>query len=133
MPFVLLAVIGAIGYVLAAPKVGERFTEFYVLGTDGKATGYPSELEVGEKGIVTIGIVNHEYEAVSYRVEVRINGAKSSAIEPIVLQHEEVWEEQVSFVPEGAGENQEVEFLLYKNGDTEPYLKPLRLWLNVVE
>ncbi len=34
-------------------------------------------------------------------------------------------------MPEVAGENQKVEFLLYKDAETEPCLEPLRLWVDV--
>lgn len=55
----ILFAVGSICYVVAMPKVGEQFTEFYILGTDGKAEGYPRELEEGEKGEVIVGVVNH--------------------------------------------------------------------------
>jgi len=48
-----LAVIGALGvldYTITNPKVGEKFTEFYILGLDGKSIDYPEELIVGERG-----------------------------------------------------------------------------------
>jgi len=62
---------------------------------------------------------------------VRIDGVKNNEVAGITLEHDEGWEDEVSFTPEVAGEEQKVEFLLYKNGETEPYLEPLRLWLNV--
>ncbi|GAI18944.1 unnamed protein product, partial [marine sediment metagenome] len=37
----VLGALGMLGYVIAAPKVGEKFTEFYILGLSGKATDYP--------------------------------------------------------------------------------------------
>jgi len=128
---VLLAVIGAIVYVIAAPKIGERFTEFCVLGPGGRAADYPVELEAGEVGTVTIGIINREYEAASYRVEVAIDGEKDDEIGPIMLQHGEAWERQVSFVFEVTGEKQKVEFFLYKDEEVQPYFDPLRLWVEV--
>jgi len=104
-----------------------------MLGLGGKATDYPKELKVGQEGIVTIGIVNHEYEAVSCRIEVRINGVWSNEVGEIVLEHGEKWTQEVSFVPHIAGEKQKVEFFLYKNGEPKPYLEPLRLWIDVTE
>ncbi len=80
-----------------------------------------------------LGIVNHEYQEIGYRVVVRIDGMVIEEIGPLVLEYKEKWEQEVIFIPEKAGENQEVEFLLYKDGEAEPYLKPLRLWLDVTQ
>ena len=80
-----------------------------------------------------MGIVNHKYEAVNYRLEVRIDGAKNSEVEGFVLEHEEKWEDEVSFTPKVVGENQKVEFFLFKDGEPQPYLRSLHLWVNVTE
>jgi uncharacterized membrane protein len=128
----VLGALGAIGYAIAKPKVGEKFTDFYILGTGGKAADYPQELKLGEQGTVIVGIANHEYETVTYRVEVRIGGVKNSEIAPFSLQPGEKREVLVGFAPQAAGKNQEVEFILYRDGQDEPYLTPLHLWVNVV-
>lgn len=124
---------GTLGYVVAKPKVGEKFTEFYILGLEGKAIDYPRELKVGEPGKVIVGIINREHETVSYWVKVRIDGVRNNEVGPLVLEHDEKWEEVVSFTPHRAGDSHEVEFLLYKDKEREPYLKPLRLWIDVKE
>jgi uncharacterized membrane protein len=132
----VLVVLGAIGmliYVIATPKVGQKFTEFYILGQEGNAETYPVELVVEEEGELLVGVINNEYEVVDYRVEVRIDGIKNTEITGITLGHEEKWEQEVSFVPEKAGDNQKLEFLLYKDGELEPCLDPLRLWIDVKE
>jgi uncharacterized membrane protein len=123
--------LGTLGYVIATPRVGERFTEFYILGLDGKAEDYPRELKVGEEGRVIVGVINREHETVSYRVEVRIEGVISDEVGPIVLEHDERWREIVSFTPHRAG-NQTAKFLLYKIGEVAPY-RGLHLWLDVTE
>ena len=129
----ILGAFGMLGYVIAMPKTGEKFTEFYILGEEGKAADYPEELGVGQEGRVILGIINNEYETMDYRVEVRIDGVINNEIGPVVLEHDEKWEEEVSFIPQIAGGKQEVEFLLYKNGQSEPCFEPLRLRINVTE
>jgi len=129
----ILGALGIMGYVMVRPKVGETFTEFYILGVEGKTADYPEELVMGEEGEMTIGIINREHRTVSYQLESRINGMKNSEVGPIILKHEERWEGKASFVPKVSGDNQKVEFLLYKDGEVEPYLEPLRLWVDVRE
>lgn len=113
----ILAIVGAIGtlgYVIASPRVGERFTEFYVLGPEGKAEGYPTELTVGEEGRVILGITNREHEIMGYEIKIKIDGVLQQRIGPIQLEHEQGWREQVGFVPRELGEDQKVQFILYK-------------------
>jgi len=130
---VILGAICTLAYTIVKPKTGERFTEFYILGVEGKVIDYPTELRVGEEGKVMVGIINREHETVTYRVEVRINGVKNNEWGPLVLDHDEKREEVISFHPRMVGDEQKVDFLLYKNEQSEPYLTPLRLWVNVNE
>lgn len=128
----LMAILGALGmltYVVAVPRIGQ-FTEFYILGLEGKASDYPKTLVVGDEGKVIVGIVNHEGEEVSYRLEVRVGNENKSNIEPIVLNNEQKWEEIVGFPVDKAGDKQKVEFLLYKLGQIEVY-HSLHLWIGV--
>ena len=136
----VLAVIGSVAYVAVNPGKNERFTEFYVLGPDGTADGYPLELRVGEEATVILGIVNREHERAAYRVELAIDGeridftvdgGKRSAVE-VELAHEEKWEEEVSFASRESGEDRKVEFILYKDG-TAYFEAPLHLWVDVVD
>jgi len=118
------AILGGLGmliYIVAVPKVIGEFTEFYILGLEGKASNYPQRLAVGDEGKVIVGIVNHEGEEVSYRLEVRIDGEQKRNIEPIVLNDGQKWEEIVAFTVDKTGDKQKVEFLLYKLGQTEVY------------
>lgn len=129
----ILGALGTVGYVIAMPKASEKFTEFYILGLSGTASDYPKEITVGEEAKVIVGIVNHEHRVVSYRVEVKVGGVKKNEVGAVVLAHEQKWEEIVSFTQDKAGDNQQVEFLLYKNGEAEPSLSPLHLWIDVTE
>jgi uncharacterized membrane protein len=129
----VIGVIGTLSYVIANPKTGQEFTEFYILSPEGNAETYPVELVVGEEGKLLVGIINNEYKVVDYRVEVRLDSIKYTEVGGITLGHEEKWEQNMSFIPEKAGDNQKLEFLLYKDGETEPCLEPLRLWIDVRE
>lgn len=130
----VVAILGAAAtmiYAYAFPGVGEKYTEFYILGPGGKAADYTSELKVGEKQSVIVGIINREYERASYSIMVVIDGIENEKLGPVILADGEKWEEPTDYIPDRAGDNQKLEFYLYKNGSTEPYLEPLRLWLNV--
>ncbi|MDD2556201.1 MAG: DUF1616 domain-containing protein [Syntrophaceticus sp.] len=128
----ILFAVGSICYVVAMPKVGEQFTEFYILGMDGKAEGYPQELKPGEEGEVIVGVVNHEYQQEKYYVEVRMDDQVLPREGPITLEHEKEWERTVTFSYPQVRENLKVEFLLYREGDEEPY-RSLHLWVNIQE
>jgi uncharacterized membrane protein len=65
----ILSSVVALVYVVAVPRQGESFTEFYILGPSGNATDYPRNLTVGEDASVIIGIANHEHRTVTYTVE----------------------------------------------------------------
>ncbi|MCC7564706.1 MAG: DUF1616 domain-containing protein [Methanomicrobiaceae archaeon] len=65
----IVAAIATTAYVIAVPKEGERFTEFYILGPRGMAADYPTDFAAGTQQTVIIGIGNHEYRNVTYTVE----------------------------------------------------------------
>lgn len=126
----LLGAIGGLIYITTLPK-GEKLTEFYLLGLDGKADNYPKEMVIGEEGRVVVGIVNKEQASMSYRLSISINGTNGNEITSIYLEPEEKWEQIVGFNPTVPGDNQQVDFFLYKDEDTVPYLS-LRLFVNVI-
>ncbi|MFH1003216.1 MAG: DUF1616 domain-containing protein [Chloroflexota bacterium] len=128
---VILGATGLLGYMVVIPKPGQEFTEFYLLGPGGKAADYPSELKVGEPGRVTAAIVNQEHQTVSYRLELVLNGVTAEHWGPVALAPMEKWEQAVTFSLSQAGDMQKVEFVLYRAGDSQPYLKPLHLWIDV--
>jgi len=128
----ILGALGMLGYVIASPRVGEKFTEFYILGPGEEATDYPQEFNIGETYEVVLGIINHEHQEVSYLVEIRTAETLIGELGPVVLEHDQEWEREVSFTLVKSGDNQKVEFLLYKQGQNEVY-RSLHLWVNVKE
>ena len=114
---VVIAILGticAVVYVMTTPKTGDTFTEFYILGPEGRAENYPKELSVGEEARVIMGIINREHRPLTYRVDVAIDGIRNNGIGPVSLENDMKWEVELSFTPQVAGDNQRVEFLLYR-------------------
>jgi len=136
--FVFLAVAivvtsGFIIYLAVTPQKAEKFTEFYILNTEGKAKDYPKQVIVGNPVDILLGVVNHEYQPADYKVEIKMDGTEVGEANTGTLANKQKWEEKVSFIPQVVGEGQRVDFILFKNGETEPYLKePLTLNIDVV-
>jgi len=117
-------------YVIVAPKQGEKFTEFYLLGLGGKAEGYPANLTVGKMESVIVGIVNHEYETINYTLRVSIIDDILKE-EHIRIAHNETWEQRVNFTPQRSGTGLKLQFLLFKdNNFSRPY-RDTHLWVGV--
>ncbi|MCX9025951.1 MAG: DUF1616 domain-containing protein [Candidatus Methanoperedens sp.] len=126
----ILASLTMLVYVIVTPKQGEKFTEFYILGTAGKAEGYPTNIAAGKTSAVIVGIVNHEYEPVNYTLQVKINEDILKE-QQIQTAHNQTWQQQVNFTPLHAGTSLKLQFLLYRNGNfTQPY-RDTHLWVNV--
>lgn len=66
----ILVVLVSLVYVIALPRTGEKFTEFYLLGPTGKAEGYPRNLTTQDNATVILGVANHEGRPVNYTIEV---------------------------------------------------------------
>ena len=128
----ILMSVFALIYVIVTPKQGEKFTEFYILGPGGKAYDYPTQVQAGNKSTVIVGVVNHEYALVNYTMHLNLDNT-TILKENMTLQHNQTWEEPVSYVLNKTGDDQKLEFLLYKEGNfTGPY-RDLHLWVNVTE
>jgi uncharacterized membrane protein len=124
--------------VFLVPSPDEFFTEFYVLGAGGLAEDYPREAAVGEALEVTLGITNRERHPLTYQVEVwavdpwsEVQSRVGTA-GPVALAPGETWEAPLTWQMPQAGEDQQVQFLLFRAGDAAPY-RQLRLWLDVGE
>jgi uncharacterized membrane protein len=129
----ILVTAGFIVYLRLTPQAVNRFTEFYVLNAEGQARDYPEMVTAGDPVDIIVGVVNHEYEPASYRADIKIDGTEVQEVNIGTLAYQQKWEEKVSFIPQKIGDRQAVDFILYKNGGTEPYLKePLRLYMDVI-
>ena len=128
---VLLAGLGVVLNFAGTSREGpEAFTEFYLLGSGGRAEAYPGLVEAGEQATAVLGLVNHEGRDTAYHIEVRFDGETADDVDGPVLGDGERWEKMVALLPTRVRNNQKAEFLLYKDGGSEPY-RSLHLWLDV--
>lgn len=65
---------------------------------------------IGENGTVIVGIVNHEYEDVTYKVVILLDNETIGVIDDITLKHEEAWYHNYTFTPTKTGEQMKLEF-----------------------
>ncbi len=131
--FLIACIIAAVGftvYIIYNPPPGESFTEFYILGPSGKAAGYPTNLTLGETGTVILGVINHEYQDVSYGIVIGLENNTIATINDFILDHEAEWEYNYTFTPGEPGERMKLEFFLYRDGVKEIY-RSLHLWVTV--
>lgn len=123
----IIAALVTLVYVIVTPKVGEKFTEFYILGLEGKAADYPTEYKIGESEEVIMGVVNHEYEDVEYTFKLKLQD-NILYEESFILSNEEKLEKKIEIKPDTTGENMKLQFLLFKNDEL---YRDLHLWINV--
>ncbi len=130
---ILLSVV-TLAYVVLSPKEGEHFTEFYLLGPEGKADNYPTKYILGENGTVIVGVINHEYSPVNYTMEIKLENKSMflpENLKHITLTHNETWEEPVILTPEFEGKNMKLQFLLFNETDKSVPYRDLHLWIDV--
>ena len=132
----IIASVAALAYVVAVPKQGEKFTEFYILGPNGKAENYPEWFHLGDSKPVIVGVINHEYRDVAYDLVVALNDSNNITqmyTDHLTLSDNQTWEKTVPLQPDHTGTNMEVEFLLYADGNTTAPYRDLHLWINVTQ
>lgn len=127
---VIIIAIPLTTYVILKPKESEKFTEFYILGPNGTASDYPTNLTLGQAGNVNVVIVNHEQITTNYHLLIKLNNVTLKN-EDLTLSNNEKKEISFKFSPSITGRNQKLEFLLYKLPDDTTIYRSLHLWINV--
>ena len=127
----ILLIVSMAAYMILSPKNDETYTEFYILGSGGNAYNYPTNLTVDQPGNVYVGIINHEGSTITYEMVVKLDNNTVST-QNITLLKNEKREIPFSFRVNNAGQNQKLEFLLYKLPDNKNIYRYLYLQTDVV-
>jgi uncharacterized membrane protein len=130
MVLLVLVIIGAGGVaVYVGIKNAKPYSEFYLLGAEGKAADYPQSLTVGQQGQLTLVLNNHEKQAISYIIRISqqdsstlIDGSEQNEIR-ITLANGQKQSYDISFSFNTAGSGKELGFDLYKGDTSEIYLR----------
>ena len=125
----IILAISTAAYIIIIPNQGETFTEFYILGSGGQASDYPTNLTVGQKTSVIIGIVNHEQKTVNYNLIVTSNGNIITNMN-ITLTNGNNTKIPYTFSENTKGQK-DVQFLLYKLPDHTNVYRSLHLFVEV--
>lgn len=124
--------VASVIYIIVDPSPGEKFTQFYILSSDGNAGNYPTNLSVGENGNLTINIINNEGSPANYQLVVNI-GNDTLENQSFKLANKEKEEIPFTFQPKQSGNQQKLEFLLYKLPNSQQPYRYLDLIINVTQ
>ncbi len=127
----IIIIIGIIGvfYIFLNPTEAGNYTEFYLLGENGKASDYPTNLTLGQIGNLSIGIVNHEISTTDYQIKI-FEDTKILKEGKITLEKNEKMEIPFEFRANTLGQHKIV-FNLYKLPDVNNTYRSLFLLVNV--
>jgi len=125
----IIIVAGMIYTIVTTPKLGERFTEFYILNDRGDAGEYLTELELNNSSTYLVGVISHEYVPVRYTIDIVLENDILKS-ESVTLKHNEIWEKGLTFVPNKEGTDMKLAFLLFKEDNFEEPYRELYLWVN---
>ncbi len=131
MAGILFLALMTAAYIFLVPSKNQYMTEFYILGQEGLAEDYPREITAGQKVSITTGITNREGTSATYDIKVMAGKEVIGQAGPIVLKDQATWEQPVEFSAPAAGADQQIIFVLEREGQNDPY-RTLRLWVNVV-
>ncbi|MGZ4901406.1 MAG: DUF1616 domain-containing protein [Halobacteriota archaeon] len=129
LAIILVIAIAATIFIVVFPKPSEPFTELYLLGPEGKASSYPTNVTVNRTANVTVGVVNHENVRVNYTLVTTLNN-KTINQQSLTIANGQTWEQAIPFTPTTRGMGQKLEFDLYKGTDPTAY-RSVYLYLNV--
>jgi len=145
----ILATASTLAYLTTASPPPRHFTEFFVLGASGNASGYPTSLNVSQPGTVVFGIADHEFADVNYAIHVDLVGVRivynaTSRFNETVEVNRTTWSTFNVSLADGQNWTRpytfrinytglwKVQFLLFKDGNLSVPYRELHLYVRVI-
>jgi uncharacterized membrane protein len=94
------------------------------------AEDYPVNVTVGENVTVLVSVTNREHVTTSYILITKFAN-NTIFIDRFTINDQEAWSKIYTFSPTTTGDNQKLEFLLYKERIADPPYQETHLWINV--
>ncbi len=127
----IIAAVTAIIWISLSAE-GNNIIEFYILNEFGQADNYPTEINLGETFSITTGIINNSSQEKVFHIISSINGTQCSKAGPIIIGHNDKYENSLLLSPAITGEHQKVEFSLFEDNSQSP-MHTLILWIDVAD
>jgi uncharacterized membrane protein len=106
-------------------KIGDKYTDFKVLNTDGTPASPGLDLTLGSGKNYTISILNNEYHDMEFFLAITLNDGRNRTTldtELFTAPADEVWQQTINVIPDRTGDRMTLEFRLYDNSNrTLPY------------
>jgi uncharacterized membrane protein len=129
--FAILFLGVVIYFSVSALQEDMGFSEFYILGTTGKASKYPSDVKGSSPLDISFGVVNHEGQDISFIVVALLDDNPIGITDFFIVPNNESYEGVLTVILPEPGLNQKVEILLGCKDCDFPY-RELTLWLNSI-
>jgi uncharacterized membrane protein len=128
---VILFSLAGVGYFALTPQaMTDPYTELYVLGSEGNASDYPTELTVNQSGEVTVGVTNQEHDTETYTVVLQLAN-ETVDTRTLTLEDENTWRGEFTFSPDSNG-RKDLRILLFLGDASDTSGEPYReLWLQI--
>lgn len=130
----LLLSMSVVVYAVITPVQSDRYTEFYILNSNGKAGDYPTQFSFSNGTPLRVGVVNHEGHSVTYDLVITQNESsqlKTLHSEQFTVNDNDQWEKTILLRPGAGGVNTEFKFLLYEQGNNSIPYRETHLFANV--
>lgn len=150
--FSVVLAVASLGFAVAVPNEGERFTGFYLFTENEQgelvASGYPTEFSPGESQPLYVSIHNQEHRPVNYTVVVELQriGTPNDPAEVTeerrldrfnaYVEANETRNVRHEVAPEMTGEGLRLVYLVYRDDvpadpTTENAYRELHIWIDV--
>lgn len=128
---ILIVAIILVVYLIVIHNPGEDYTEFYLIDQDNNTTNYPINITRDSVRKINVGIINKEHDTTNYTVIAYKDDETIAKFNKTLKNNEEYEFEYYIDSTHAVGENQSIDFKLYKGNVSAPY-RTLYLKYNVV-